>query len=81
MDLAAIAERLGITVGSARTYHGRAEQRRRAGKPRPGDLPPPDGRVGNSPIWDAVTIEAWIARRPGQGYGAGRPPKRRGASR
>lgn len=77
MDLTAIADRLGITVGSARTYHGRAEQNRRAGTPKRKDLPPPDGRVGNSPVWDEATIEAWIKQRPGKGYGAGRPPKRK----
>lgn len=77
MDLKAIADRLGITVGSARTYHGRAEQNRRAGTPKRKDLPPPDGRVGHSPIWEPATIEAWIARRPGRGYGAGRPRRKR----
>ncbi len=73
MDLQAIADRLGITAQSARAYHGRAERNRRTGQPLPGDLPPADGRVGNSPVWDVSTIEDWILQRPGQGVGGGRP--------
>jgi hypothetical protein len=73
MDLKAVAEYLGITADSARTYHGRAQHNRRNGTPRPGDLPPADGRVGNSPVWDVSTIEDWILQRPGQGVGGGRP--------
>lgn len=72
----AVADLLGIKPTSVRTMHGRSEQNRRAGRPRPGDMPPPDGRVGNSPVWEPETIEAWIARRPGQGAGGGRKPSR-----
>lgn len=48
-----VAERLGVKSATVRQYHWR------------GDMPPADGRVGNSPIWKTETIERW--RRPGRG--------------
>lgn len=73
-DIAAIAARLGVGYATVRTYHGQATRRRRERRPLPGDLPAPDVRVGQSPGWYPDNIEAWIARRPGRGFGAGRPP-------
>lgn len=75
LDLAAIAEREGWTITTARTLHKRAQRRRRENRPRPGDLPPPDGRAGRAPWWYEPTIAAWEANRPGQGAGGGRPWK------
>jgi hypothetical protein len=68
-----IAEKLGVQYSSARTYHGRAEINRRRENVRPGDMPPPDDRFGNSPVWAQETVEAWIKRRPGKGSGGGAP--------
>lgn len=83
-----LAERLGVTYNSARTYHGRSEINRRHGQkpvpscklcqagehgPKPGDLPPPDRHFGRSPVWYPETIENWLPTRPGRGAGGGRP--------
>lgn len=68
-----LADVLGVTYNSARTYHGRAEINRRRGNPKPGDLPPPDRRFGRSPVWTPETIESWMPTRPGRGAGGGRP--------
>jgi hypothetical protein len=69
-----IAEYLEVKYSSARTYHGRAEINRRRGEPRPGDMPPPDTRFGNSPVWDSEKIILWKhTKRPGKGAFGGRP--------
>ena len=73
VDLATIAEMLGVTVGSARTYNQRARVNRRNRTPKPGDLPAADTYLGGSPCWRRQTIEHWIATRPGRGAGGGRP--------
>ncbi|GAB3435434.1 hypothetical protein [Flindersiella endophytica] len=73
MDMAAIADYLGLTYATVRGYHGHAEKRRRDGNPRPGDLPPPDAQFGRSPVWLRTTIERWSTSRPGSGAGGGRP--------
>ncbi len=41
-----------------------------------GRAPQPDGRLGRTPWWTRSTIDAWLAARPGQGKGGGRPRKR-----
>lgn len=64
LTLEKIAERAGITLGSARTYHKRANANRAAGNPRPGDLPEPDLHLGTTPGWDEHTITTWLATRP-----------------
>lgn len=69
LDLAAVAERLGVAHGSAALYHRRAERNRREGTPKPGDMPPPDQRYGQTPVWAESTIDEWIPRRPGRGAG------------
>lgn len=69
LDLAAVAERLGVAHGSAALYHRRAERNRREGTPKVGDMPPPDQRFGQTPVWAEATIDEWIARRPGRGAG------------
>lgn len=73
LTLAEIAERIGVTVDSIRVYNQRAAKNRRDGKPKPGDLPPPDRIVGRSPVWKLRTIIQWEAKRPGRGAGGGRP--------
>lgn len=70
-----LAEALGVTYNSARTYHGRAEINRRRGTPKDGDLPPPDRKFGRSPVWHPETIQNWLPTRPGRGAGGGRPAK------
>lgn len=69
-----LAEKLGISVDSARTYNGRAHRHRRMAEKhndpsliRPGDLPEPDAYFGQSPVWKESTIDRWIKNRPGQG--------------
>lgn len=73
LDIADIAELLGIGVPSARTYHQRARQNERDGQPKPGDMPAPDRHFGRSPAWKSETITEWMQQRPGQGAGGGRP--------
>lgn len=73
VDMQGIAEILGATLGSVQTYHTRAKRNRRNSNPRPGDLPPPDGKFGNSPVWYRETIMRWKESRPGRGAGGGRP--------
>lgn len=73
VDLATIAEMLGVTVGSARTYNQRARVNRRNSTPKLGDLPEADAYLSGSPVWQRQTIEEWMARRPGRGAGGGRP--------
>jgi hypothetical protein len=75
IDLAALAEREGWTITTARTLHKRAQRRRREDVIRPGDLPVPDGHAGRAPWWYETTIIGWEEQRPGQGIGGGRPPK------
>jgi hypothetical protein len=71
-----IAEYLGVQYSSARTYHGRAEINRRRGTVRPGDMPAPDRRYGNSPVWEIEKIILWNkTSRPGKGAFGGRPKK------
>jgi hypothetical protein len=71
-----IAEYLGVAYSSARTYHGRAEINRRRGTVRPGDMPPPAMRFGNSPVWEIEQIVLWKSQgRPGKGAFGGRPRK------
>lgn len=74
LGYAELAELLGISVESARTYNGRAQLHRRQaeeqGDPsiiRPGDLPAPDQVFGKSPVWEEKTIARWMRNRPGQG--------------
>lgn len=73
LDLTGIAAAAGITPDSARTYHTRAVANRRSGSPKPGDLPEPDITIAGRPAWRADTIQTWMANRPGQGAGGGRP--------
>lgn len=75
IDLDGIAEDLDIKPDSARTLHKRSIRNRRAGRPKPGDLPPADLTVPldagpDSPdarsLWLIMpTYVAWKASRPG----------------
>jgi hypothetical protein len=80
LDLAEVAEIVGVQYRTLRNYHQTAERNRRLAAKyddpsfiRPGDLPKPDKTFGRSPVWLPATIEAWMAHRPGQGIGGGRP--------
>jgi predicted DNA-binding transcriptional regulator AlpA len=53
----------GVTPASFRRYVSR------------GDAPRPDGHFGRTPWWHRITVEQWLASRPGRGAGGGRPPK------
>lgn len=64
LTLAEIAQLAGIELQSIRTYHKRATQNRANGDPRPGDLPPEDIRLGQTPGWTTATITRWLANRP-----------------
>ncbi|ALY10340.1 AlpA-like DNA binding protein [Arthrobacter phage Sonny] len=75
LDYKALAEKLGVTVGTVRTYNERARSHReRAAETGDnshilqGDLPEPDGRFGQSPYWNEKTIDKWIKDRPGQDH-------------
>ncbi|WBF79039.1 helix-turn-helix DNA binding domain protein [Arthrobacter phage Bolt007] len=58
-----IAVLVGVTADTIRTYQKRAVANRKAGAPRPTDLPEPKRRVGQSPLWDGDAIAAWIEAR------------------
>lgn len=75
LTLSDVAAVIGVGIDSMRVYHQRAARNRRTGKPRPGDLPPPDETFGRSPVWSDETISEWIEQRPGRGAGGGRPPR------
>lgn len=64
LDLKAIADLAGVDRKSLQTYHKRATANRAVGDPRPGDLPPEDIRLGQTPGWERETIEHWLATRP-----------------
>lgn len=63
LDIAGVAEVLGVSPGTVRGYRHR------------GYLPDEDGVAGGSPWWYRGTITAWDARRPGRGSGAGGPAR------
>lgn len=63
LDSSAVAELIGVKPATIRTYRHR------------GDMPPPDRTIGRTPVWLRDTIDRWLAERPGQGVGGGRPRK------
>lgn len=63
LDYAEIADLIGVSVDTVRTYQKRAEANRRAGAPSVRDLPAPVRRVGQSPLYSAEEIGAWIRTR------------------
>lgn len=65
LDIAGIAERIGVKPSSVQTYHKRAGRNRRDGQSKPWDLPEPDARFGGAPVWKVATVEAWEDTRPG----------------
>lgn len=65
LDIAGIAERIGVKPASVQTYHTRATTNRRSGTPKEWDLPEPDIRIGGRPAWLVGTIEVWEKVRPG----------------
>ncbi|GLB86431.1 MULTISPECIES: hypothetical protein [Mycobacterium] len=76
LTLEQVAARAGWSLKTARTMHYRANRRRAAGEPRPGDLPEPDHRFGRTPVWLDDSITQWLNSRPGQGVGGGPKPRR-----
>lgn len=57
LDIAGVAELLGVAPATVRGYRSR------------GLLPEPDGPyIGGSPAWRRSTIERWRNSRPGRGY-------------
>lgn len=56
VDMHGLAELLGVTYTTVRTYRRR------------GELPPEDFTVGGSPAWRRETIEEWRTSRPGRGH-------------
>lgn len=69
IDLAGIAELLGVAHSSAAMYHRRSTRNRREGNPRPGDMPEPSTRFGQTPVWEQSVIQEWMKSRPGRGAG------------
>lgn len=51
LTVADVAERLGVKPATVRRYLHKK------------DLPEPDTRAGQSPLWKEVTIEAWLESR------------------
>lgn len=52
LTIAAVADRLKVKPATVRRYLHRK------------DMPPPDERVGQSPLWKEETIDRWIEARP-----------------
>lgn len=73
LDTLEVARMVGVTYNTVRYYLQQARANRRAGTPKQGDLPEPDRVFGRSPVWRRSTITRWLAARPGQGAGGGRP--------
>jgi len=63
LTLREVAERLGITYGSACTYRWRE------------DFPAPAQTYGRVALWRPRDVDKWHAARPGRGAGGGRPRK------
>ena len=59
LGIADIADLLGLSIASVRTYHTDANRRRRQGTSLPQDMPAPDLVIGRTPAWKAETIEKW----------------------
>jgi hypothetical protein len=55
LDVAAVAGRLRCRPATVTTYLAR------------GQMPEPQGRVGNTPVWSPAIIDRWVASRPGPG--------------
>ncbi|WP_157560532.1 hypothetical protein [Microbacterium gubbeenense] len=78
LDIAGIAERIGVKPASVQTYHTRAKTNRKAGTPKEWDLPEPDIRIGGRPAWLVETIETWEKARPGTNTDAATAARRKG---
>lgn len=63
LTLADIAQRISVGKESMRVYHARACRNRREGNPKPHDLPEPDAVLSRVPVWEAATIDRWVASR------------------
>ncbi|QGJ89479.1 helix-turn-helix DNA binding domain protein [Microbacterium phage Smarties] len=63
IGLADIAELLGLSAASVRTYHTDATRRRRNGETRDQDMPAPDTVIGRTPAWKRESIDAWKQER------------------
>jgi prophage antirepressor-like protein len=63
LTLEDVAQVLGVTHKSARTYHQNAQRNRREGHPRQADMPAPDQVYGRVPAWKPGTIQAWLPLR------------------
>lgn len=63
LTTADIAALVGVEAPTIRSYVAR------------GVMPQPDGHLGRTPYWHRRTIHDWLATRPGQGKGGGRPRK------
>lgn len=67
LGLADIAEVLGLSAASVRTYHTDATRRRRNDASLPQDMPAPDFRIGRTPVWERSTISSWQEEREAAG--------------
>lgn len=64
LDSEAVAEMIGtVSAATVRSYSIR------------GIMPKPVRHIGRTPLWDRSDVLAWLATRPGQGVGGGRPRK------
>jgi hypothetical protein len=59
----------GVSKVTAQSNLSKSNKRREAGEPRPGDMPEPDDRVGQTPVYLMGTYRAWEAARPGRSGG------------
>ena len=68
LDLAGVARLAGVTYPTAASYFSRRER-----APVQHRFPEPVARFVGTPVWSAPIVRAWLAARPGQGGGGGRP--------
>lgn len=67
LGLADIADVLGLSPASVRTYHTDATRRRRQDASLPQDMPEPDLVIGRTPAWKRETVESWKREREAAG--------------
>lgn len=64
LDYTGVAKLLNVKVTSVRAYHAKAKALRQQGEPpTPREIPAPDGRFGQAPVWRESTIRKWLKDR------------------
>jgi hypothetical protein len=62
----------GVTKVTAESNLSKSGKRRAAGDARPGDMPEPGKRAGQTPLFTMGVYREWAAQRPGKGSSLGK---------